>query len=363
MIARRQFIQSVLSTWVILSLPETVLAGLSESRLTLTRAPLKTMLPLIEEGMTKIKVIGVGDGGCQTVEHMNDHQLPDVEYICVNTDAQALYQSPAHKTIMLGTSGLGTGGRPDLGHQAAIHAEEEIRAALTGTHMLFIIAGLGGGTGSGAAPVIARIAKSMDMLTVGVVMTPFKFEGNSRFKKAEAGLAELKAHVDSVIVLPNEKLLNKFGNDVSQVEAFDYMNDLIKEAVCGMAEIIQVQGHVAVDFEDVQTILREPGKARTATAVANGPDRARYAAEQAVTNIRLDGFDLSAANGVLVLISATKGTLKLSDSKLAINMVRQYVTPDAHLIYGTFYDESLNGKIRVTVVATGLHIVAGMVAG
>jgi cell division protein FtsZ len=303
---------------------------------------------------TQIKVIGVGGGGGNAVEHMIATAVGGVEFICANTDAQALSRSAAHKTIQLGTSGLGAGSKPDKGREAADEAETLIREAIEGAHMLFITAGMGGGTGTGAAPVIARIAKEMGILTVGVVTKPFDFEGGRRMTNADIGLAELEANVDSLIVVLNEKLLEVLGDEVSQDEAFGHANDVLKNAVGGIAEIINVPGHVNVDFEDVRTVMGEPGKAMMGTAVAKGPDRARIAAEQAVACPLLEGIDLSGAKGVLVLITAAKGSLKLSESKLAMNTIRAYASADAHVIYGTAYDDSLGEDIRVTVVATGL---------
>ena len=303
---------------------------------------------------TQIKVIGVGGGGGNAVEHMIQTAVGGVEFICANTDAQALSRSTAHKTIQLGGSGLGAGSKPDKGREAAEQAEADIRTAIEGAHMLFITAGMGGGTGTGAAPVIARVAKEMGILTVGVVTKPFDFEGGRRMSNADAGLSELEANVDSLIVVLNEKLLEVLGDDVSQDEAFAHANDVLKNAVGGIAEIINVPGHVNVDFEDVRTVMGEPGKAMMGTAVAKGPDRARIAAEQAVACPLLEGIDLSGAKGVLVLITAAKGSLKLSESKLAMNTIRAYASPDAHVIYGTAYDDSLGEEIRVTVVATGL---------
>jgi cell division protein FtsZ len=303
---------------------------------------------------TQIKVIGVGGGGGNAVEHMINTAVGGVEFICANTDAQALTRSSAHKVIQLGGSGLGAGSKPDKGREAAMLAEEDIRTAIDGAHMLFITAGMGGGTGTGAAPVIARIAKEMGILTVGVVTKPFEFEGGRRMSNADNGLSDLEANVDSLIVVLNEKLLEVLGDDVSQDEAFAHANDVLKNAVGGIAEIINVPGHVNVDFEDVRTVMGEPGKAMMGTAVASGPDRARIAAEQAVACPLLEGIDLSGAKGVLVLITAAKGSLKLSESKLAMNTIRAYASPDAHVIYGTAYDDSLLDEIRVTVVATGL---------
>jgi cell division protein FtsZ len=303
---------------------------------------------------TQIKVIGVGGGGGNAVEHMIDRSVGGVEFICANTDAQALTRSAAHRTIQLGVSGLGAGSKPEKGRHAAEDAIEDIRAAIEGAHMLFITAGMGGGTGTGAAPVIARVAKEMGILTVGVVTKPFDWEGGRRMDNADAGLSELEANVDSLIVVLNEKLLEVLGDDITQDEAFAHANDVLKNAVGGIAEIINVPGHVNVDFEDVRTVMGEPGKAMMGTAVASGPDRARIAAEQAVACPLLEGIDLSGAKGVLVLITAAKGSLKLSESKLAMNTIRAYASPDAHVIYGTAYDDRLGDNIRVTVVATGL---------
>ena len=303
---------------------------------------------------TQIKVIGVGGGGGNAVEHMIDRSVGGVEFICANTDAQALTRSAAHRTIQLGVSGLGAGSKPEKGRHAAEDAIEDIRAAIEGAHMLFITAGMGGGTGTGAAPVIARVAKEMGILTVGVVTKPCDFEGGRRMSNADAGLSELEANVDSLIVVLNEKLLEVLGDDITQDEAFAHANDVLKNAVGGIAEIINVPGHVNVDFEDVRTVMGEPGKAMMGTAVASGPDRARIAAEQAVACPLLEGIDLSGARGVLVLITAAKGSLKLSESKLAMNTIRAYASADAHVIYGTAYDDGLGDNIRVTVVATGL---------
>lgn len=303
---------------------------------------------------TQIKVIGVGGGGGNAVGHMIGCGVQGVEFICANTDAQALVRSDAHKSIQLGTSGLGAGSKPDKGREAAEMAIDDIRASIEGAHMLFITAGMGGGTGTGAAPVIARVAREMGILTVGVVTKPFEFEGGRRMTNADNGLAELEANVDSLIVVLNEKLLDVLGDDVTQDQAFAHANDVLKNAVGGIAEIINVPGHVNVDFEDVRTVMGEPGKAMMGTAVASGPDRARIAAEQAVACPLLEGIDLSGAKGVLVLITAAKGSLKLAESKLAMNTIRAYASPDAHVIYGTAYDDSLDDEIRVTVVATGL---------
>jgi cell division protein FtsZ len=213
---------------------------------------------------------------------------------------------------------------------------------------------MGGGTGTGAAPVIARVAKEMGILTVGVVTKPFEFEGNRRTKQAEVGLAELEANVDSLIVVLNDKLLEVLGDDVTQEEAFCQANDVLKNAVGGISDIIHIPGLVNVDFEDVKTVMSEPGKAMMGTATASGPDRATKAAEAAVACPLLEGVDLSGARGVLVLIAASKSNFKLAESRNAMNTIRRYASEDAHVIYGTAYDESLGDQLRVTVIATGL---------
>ncbi|MFM2426539.1 MAG: hypothetical protein RL707_365 [Pseudomonadota bacterium] len=303
---------------------------------------------------TQIKVIGVGGGGGNAVEHMIRSGVQGVEFVCANTDAQALRVSNAHKVIQLGTTGLGAGSKPDRGREAAEAAIDDIRLALEGTNMLFVTAGMGGGTGTGAAPVVARVAREMGILTVGVVTKPFEFEGKRRMDNADVGLAELEANVDSLIVVLNEKLMDVLGDDASQDEAFAFANDVLKNSVGGIAEIINVEALVNVDFEDVRTVMSETGKAMMGTAAANGPDRARIAAEQAVACPLLEGVDMSGAKGVLVLITAAKGGLKLSESREAMNTIRKFASPDAHVIYGTAYDENLGDQIRVTVVATGL---------
>ncbi|WP_288012864.1 cell division protein FtsZ [Diaphorobacter sp.] len=303
---------------------------------------------------TQIKVIGVGGGGGNAVEHMISRNVQGVEFVTANTDAQALTRSTAHRTIQLGASGLGAGSKPDKGREAAEAAQEDIRQAIQGSHMLFITAGMGGGTGTGAAPVIARVAKEMGILTVGVVTKPFDWEGGRRMKNADDGLAELEANVDSLIVVLNEKLLEVLGDDITQEEAFAHANDVLKNAVGGIAEIINEYGQVNVDFEDVRTVMGEPGKAMMGTATASGPDRARIAAEQAIACPLLEGIDLSGAKGVLVLVTASKGSLKLSESRLAMTTINAYASTDAHVIFGAAYDESLGDEIRVTVLATGL---------
>jgi cell division protein FtsZ len=311
------------------------------------------MIEEFDQG-TQIKVIGVGGGGGNAVEHMISQGVQGVDFIVANTDAQALNRSTAEHLVQLGSTGLGAGSKPEVGKAAAEEAEGRIRQAIDGAHMLFITAGMGGGTGTGAAPVIARIAKDMGILTVGVVTKPFEFEGNRRGKQADVGVAELEANVDSLIVVLNEKLLEVLGDDITQDQAFAHANDVLKNAVGGISDIIHIPGLVNVDFEDVKTVMSEPGKAMMGTAMAGGPDRANKAADYAVACPLLEGIDLSGARGVLVLIAAARSTFKLAESKNAMNTIRRYAADDAHVIYGTAYDDSLGDQLRVTVIATGL---------
>ena len=311
------------------------------------------MIEEFDQG-TRIKVVGVGGGGGNAVEHMISQGVQGVEFVCANTDAQALNRSSAHHLIQLGDNGLGAGGKPEKGKAAAEEAEARVRASLEGAHMVFITAGMGGGTGTGAAPIVARVAKEMGILTVGVVTKPFDFEGPRRMKQADVGTTELEANVDSLIVVLNEKLLEVLGDDVTQDQAFAHANDVLKNAVGGISDIIHMHGLVNVDFEDVKTVMSEPGKAMMGTATAGGPDRANKAAEAAVACPLLEGIDLSGARGVLVLIAANKSNFKLSESKAAMNTIRRYAAEDAHVIFGAAYDETLGDQLRVTVIATGL---------
>ena len=316
--------------------------------------PFETIEPVTFNAGTKIKVIGIGGGGGNAVEHMIQESVQGVDFICANTDAQALARSSAPVIINLGETGLGAGNKPQAGRAAALSKEDEIRAAIEGANMLFITAGMGGGTGTGAAPIVAKIARELNILTVGVVTKPFEWEGNRRMTNADEGLAELEANVDSLIVVLNEQLLVEHGDDITQERAFSFANDVLKNAVGGIAEIINVSGGINVDFEDVRTVMGEKGKAMLGTASAEGEGRAEKAAELAVKCPLLDGVNLTGAKGVLVLISATRASLKLAESKAAMNTIRKSASPDAQVIYGTAYDESLGDKIRVTVVATGL---------
>lgn len=302
---------------------------------------------------TVIKVVGVGGAGGNAVSHMIRKGVQGVEFICANTDAQSLDRSKADHVVQLGSTGLGAGAKPEAGKAAAQEDRGRIAELLSGAHMVFITAGMGGGTGTGAAPVVAEVAKELGALTVAVVTKPFSFEGAKRMQAAEHGLSELQGKVDSLIVILNEKLEEVLGDDISQLDAFAAADDVLNNAVAGIAEIINVEGLVNVDFEDVKTVMGEQGKAMMGTAAASGPDRARIAAEQAVRSPLLEGVDLSGARGVLVNITASS-SLKLKETKLAMETIRTFAADDATIIFGAVTDEAMNDEMRVTVVATGL---------
>jgi cell division protein FtsZ len=302
---------------------------------------------------TVIKVVGVGGAGGNAVNHMVDRGVQGVEFLCINTDAQALAKSKADSTLQIGGTGLGAGAKPEAGRAAAELDRARITDALRGAHMVFITAGMGGGTGTGAAPVVAEIAKELGALTVAVVTKPFSFEGSRREKAAETGLAELEARVDSLIIVLNEKLEEVLGEDITQIEAFAAADGVLNNAVAGIAEIINIEGLVNVDFEDVKTVMGEQGKAMMGTAMASGDERARVAAESAVQSPLLEGVDLSGARGILVNITAGRD-LKLRETRVAMETIRAFAAEDATIILGTVYDDSLGDSLRVTVVATGL---------
>jgi cell division protein FtsZ len=301
-----------------------------------------------------IKVIGVGGAGGNAVNHMIEHGVEGVEFIAVNTDAQVLSRNKSRNQIQLGSSGLGAGAKPEEARAVAIADRERIEEAIAGAHMVFITAGMGGGTGTGAGPVIAEVARTLGILTVAVVTKPFSFEGSKRMKIAEQGLQELAPHVDSLIVILNDKLEEVLGEDVTQEEAFKAADDVLNSAVAGIAEIINQPGLVNVDFQDVRTVMSEQGMAMMGSAAASGIDRARIAAEQAIACPLLEGVNLAGARGVLVNISASRASLKLRETKEVMNTVRAFAAEDATIIYGGVYDDELDDELRVTVVATGL---------
>jgi cell division protein FtsZ len=304
---------------------------------------------------TVIKVIGVGGAGCNAVQHMINRGLQGVDFICMNTDAQALARSQAHEIIQLGKTGLGAGAKPEMGCAAAEEARERIADALRGANMVFITAGMGGGTGTGAAPVVAQVAREMGILTVGVVSKPFDFEGGKRRRVAETGAQQLEDQVDSLIIVLNDKLFEVMGPDAEMDKCFQCADDVLHNAVAGIAEIINVEGLVNVDFEDVKTVMSEQGKAMMGTATVAGVDRARLAAEQAIASPLLEGIDLSGARGVLVNITASR-SLRLSETREVMNTIKSYAAPDAIVIFGTVYNDAMGDALGVTVVATGLRM-------
>ncbi len=302
-----------------------------------------------------IKVIGVGGCGGNAVEHMIGKGLPGVEFIAANTDAQALKRSTARVQLQLGSSltrGLGAGARPEIGRDAAMEDKDRIAEMIEGADMLFITAGMGGGTGTGAAPVVAQVAKDRGILTVAVVTRPFRFEGK-RQRVADAGIEELKKCVDSLIVIPNDKLMQVLGEDVSVLDAYAAANDVLRSAVSGIAEVINNAGLVNVDFADVRTVMSEVGMAMMGSATAAGPDRARLAAERAVASPLLEEVNLSGARGVLVNITASSG-LKMKEYHQVMETIKEFTADEALVIVGTVIDDSIGDELRVTMIATGL---------
>ncbi len=303
-----------------------------------------------------IKVIGVGGGGGNALEHMVENEIEGVDFICANTDAQALRKSSATTQLQLGTDitkGLGAGANPDVGRQAALEDRERIMDVISGADMVFITAGMGGGTGTGAAPVVAQVAKEMGILTVAVVTKPFPFEGAKRLKIADAGLKELSQHVDSLITIPNEKLLAVLGKDMSLLNAFKAANDVLLGAVQGIAELITREGMINVDFADVRTVMSEMGMAMMGTGQASGADRAIEAARLAVSSPLLEDVDLSGARGVLVNITAGLD-MTIGEFEDVGNTIKEFASEDATVVVGTVIDPEMTDEIRVTVVATGL---------
>jgi cell division protein FtsZ len=301
---------------------------------------------------TVIKVVGVGGAGGNAVQHMINKGMQGVEFIVANTDAQALASSRADNIIQIGGSGLGAGMKPEVGRKLAEETRARIEDALRGAHMVFIAAGMGGGTGTGAAPVVAEIAKELGALTVAVVSKPFSYEGKKCMDVADEGLELLASQVDSLIIILNEKLEEIYEDD-SMLEWFQHADDVLNNAVAGIAEIINVPGHINVDFNDVKTIMGEQGKAMMGTATTSGVDRARLAAEQAIASPLLDGIDLSGARGVLVNVTASR-SLKGKEIKEVMSAVRAFAAPDATIAQGIAYDDTMGDELRVTVVATGL---------
>jgi cell division protein FtsZ len=303
-----------------------------------------------------IKVIGVGGGGGNALEHMVINQIEGVDFISANTDAQALRKSSATTQLQLGTDitkGLGAGANPDVGRQAALEDRERIMDVIDGADMVFITAGMGGGTGTGAAPVVAQVAKEMGILTVAVVTKPFPFEGGKRMKVAKSGIEELGQHVDSLITIPNEKLLKVLGKEMSLLNAFKAANDVLLGAVQGIAELITREGMINVDFADVRTVMSEMGMAMMGTGHAKGENRAREAAKLAVSSPLLEDVDLAGARGVLVNITAGLD-MSIGEFEEVGNTIKEFASDDATVVVGTVIDPDMTDELRVTVVATGL---------
>ncbi|KLV06222.1 cell division protein FtsZ [Photobacterium aquae] len=312
------------------------------------------MMEMSDEAV--IKVIGVGGGGGNAVDHMVRESIEGVEFISVNTDAQALRKSSVNTVIQIGgaiTKGLGAGANPQVGRDSALEDREAIKAELQGSDMIFIAAGMGGGTGTGAAPIIAEVAKELGILTVAVVTKPFSFEGKKRMAFAEQGIEELSKHVDSLITIPNEKLLKVLGRGITLLDAFAKANDVLKNAVQGIAELITRPGMINVDFADVRTVMSEMGHAMMGSGVATGDDRAEEAAEMAISSPLLEDIDLAGARGVLVNITAGMD-MRLDEFETVGNTVKAFASDNATVVIGTSLDPDMSDELRVTVVATGI---------
>lgn len=315
------------------------------------------MFELMDSGAQDavIKVIGVGGGGGNAVQHMVNSGIAGVDFICTNTDAQALGRFEGAKSLQIGsniTKGLGAGATPEVGQQSALEDRELIQEAIVNTDMLFVTAGMGGGTGTGAAPVVAQIAREMGILVVGVVTKPFAFEGNARMKIAMHGIKELSGHVDSLITIPNDKLLDVYGRDFDLMNAFRGANDVLCGAVQGITELITNPGVINVDFADVRTVMSKMGMGMMGSGRANGDNRAKEAAEAAIASPLLEDVNISGARGILVNVTGANMTLgEFQDIGAVVN---GFASDDATVVMGTAIDEALDGEIRVTVVATGL---------
>ncbi len=303
-----------------------------------------------------IKVIGIGGGGGNAVQHMVEADIEGVEFVCANTDAQALTNMNSRTTLQLGnsiTKGLGAGANPDIGRQAAMEDRDRIIECIEGSDMLFITAGMGGGTGTGAAPVVAQVAKEMGILTVAIVTKPFPFEGGKRLSVADRGLKELGQYVDSLITIPNEKLLSVLGKEISLLNAFKAANGVLQGAVQGIAELITRPGLINVDFADVRTVMSEMGMAMMGSGSSSGQDRAREAAESAIHSPLLEDIDLMGARGILVNVTAGLD-LSIGEFEEVGNTIKEFASNDATVVVGTVIDPEMHDELRVTVVATGL---------
>ncbi|ABQ70285.1 cell division protein FtsZ [Rhizorhabdus wittichii] len=316
------------------------------------------MRPQVDELKPRISVIGVGGAGGNAVANMIGADVQGVDFIVANTDAQALNASSAERRIQLGlkiTQGLGAGSRPEIGRAAAEETLEQVEKALEGSHMCFIAAGMGGGTGTGAAPVIAKAARDRGILTVGVVTKPFSFEGNRRMRSADAGIEELQKHVDTLIVIPNQNLFLIANPNTTFKEAFQMADQVLQQGVRGITDLMVMPGLINLDFADVRSVMSEMGKAMMGTGEASGDNRAIEAAEKAIANPLLDGVSLNGAKGVIVSITGGDD-MRLLEVDEAANHIRQLVDPDANIIWGSAFNNELEGRIRVSVVATGIEV-------
>ncbi|PTQ11482.1 cell division protein FtsZ [Sphingomonas oleivorans] len=315
------------------------------------------MRPEVDELKPRISVIGVGGAGGNAIANMIAAEVQGVDFIVANTDAQALNASPAEQRIQLGlkiTQGLGAGSRPEIGRAAAEETLEQVEKALEGAHMCFITAGMGGGTGTGAAPVIAKAARDRGILTVGVVTKPFSFEGNRRGKAAEAGIEELQKHVDTLIVIPNQNLFLIANPNTTFKEAFQMADQVLQQGVRSITDLMVMPGLINLDFADVRSVMSEMGKAMMGTGEAGGDNRAIEAAERAIANPLLDGVSMKGAKGVIISITGGDD-MRLMEVDEAANHIRELVDPDANIIWGSAFNNELDGKIRVSVVATGIE--------
>ena len=316
------------------------------------------MFELMDAAQTNaiIKVIGVGGGGGNAVAHMVDSGIEGVDFICANTDAQALNSARVRTALQIGcniTKGLGAGANPEVGRQAAMEDRDRIKEVVEGADMLFITAGMGGGTGTGATPIVAQVAKELGILTVAVVTKPFEMEGVKRMKIADQGIGELGKYVDSLITIPNEKLLTVLGPQTTLLDAFREANQVLQGAVQGIAELITRPGLINVDFADVRTVMAEMGMAMMGSGTSSGEDRAREAAEAAASSPLLEDINLAGANGILVNVTAGMD-LAIGEFQEVGNTVKEFASEDATVVVGTVIDPEMGDKIRVTVVATGL---------
>lgn len=353
---RRSFLHSVMGL---------VLAKMAAAHASVSSLSLSVGAPIASDSLpvpcfddecagTIIKVIGIGGAGCNAIESAIEEGIRGVDFIAINTDARALERSSASCKILLGKTGEGAGAKPEVGQATANEYRADIRTALSGAHMAFIAAGLGGGTGTGASPVVAKIAREMGVLTVGIVTTPFAFEGSGRMEIANAGVAELVNQFDSLIVIPNDKLMAAMDENTCVDVFFEAADKVLISAVRGIAEIITCLGIVACDLEDVRTVMGDMGLAALGIGTASGLDRARLAAEQAIASPLQGSANLSAAHGLLVAIASAEDQLKMKEVNEVMNAIKRLANDDAHIIFGTIYDDTMGDMLSVTLVTTGL---------